>query len=306
MGICLVGNFCIDLIIRGVPHLPQWGQEVAGEDYLLVSSGQTTYTAFALRGLGDSVSVIGCVGDDAWGRQIRADLESRGVDAEGLQTVPAGRTALSVAAVRTDGERAFVSDFACLNGAGEEAIERWWAKVDGASIVCLLGIFSWPALSLERTAALLGRARRAGRTTVLDTGWDPGGWKGATQEGLRALLAQTSIFMPNLDEAAAITGIREPEEAARRLARLGPELVVVKLGSEGSLARSGGRIVRQAAVAVDVVDTVGAGDVFNAGFLHARARGEPLERCLRFGAATAATYIGRRRDRFPSAGEVKM
>ncbi len=119
MSVCLVGNFCIDLIIRGVPRMPAWGQEVAGDDYLLVSSGQTTYTAFALRALGDPVSVIGCVGDDPWGRQIRADLEARGVDTAGLETVRGGRTALSVAAVRPDGERAFVSDFACLNNADE-------------------------------------------------------------------------------------------------------------------------------------------------------------------------------------------
>ncbi len=86
---------------------------------------------------------------------------------------------------------------------------------------------------------------------------------------------------------------------------LGPELVVVKLGNQGSLGWSAGRVISQEAVPVDVVDTVGAGDVFNAGFLHARVRGEPLERCLRFGAATAAVYIGRRRDRFPSAEEVR-
>ncbi|MCX7031224.1 MAG: carbohydrate kinase family protein [Spirochaetes bacterium] len=304
MSICLIGNFCIDLIIRGVPHLPAWGQEVAGEDSLLTSSGQTTYTAFALRALREPVSVIGCVGEDAWGSQIRGDLESRGVDTEGLETVAGGRTALTVAAVRPDGERAFVSDFACLNHADENVIERRWSKVDQAQTVCLLGVFSWPGLSLTRTAALYRRMRQAGKVTMLDTGWDPGGWNPETQHGLRALLAETTIFMPNLDEAAAITGSTEPAEAARRLALLGPELVVVKLGSQGSLVLSAGRIIRQPALPVAVVDTVGAGDVFNAGFLHARERGEPLERCLRFGAATAAGYIGRKRDRFPSAEEV--
>ncbi len=305
MSICLIGNFCIDLIIRGVPHLPAWGQEVAGEDYLLASSGQTTYTAFALRALGDQVAVIGCVGGDAWGSRIRGDLESRGVDAEGLDTIACGRTALTVAAVRPDGERAFVSDFACLNHADESVIERGWQKVDRAETVCLLGVFSWPGLSLVRTAALFRRMRQAGKVTMLDTGWDPGGWNPDTQAGLRSLLAETTIFMPNRDEAATITGSSDPAEAARRLASLGPHLVVVKLGRQGSLGWSAGRVVHQEAVPVDVVDTVGAGDVFNAGFLHARGRGEPLERCLRFGAATAAVYIGRRRDRFPSAEEVR-
>ena len=186
MSICLIGNFCIDLIIRGVPHLPAWGQEVAGDDYLLASSGQTTYTAFALRALGDPVAVIGCVGGDAWGSRIRGDLESRGVDAEGLETIACGRTALTVAAVRPDGERAFVSDFACLNHADESVIERGWQKVDRAEIVCLLGIFSWPGLSLARTAALFRRMRQAGKATMLDTGWDPGGWNPDTRTGLRS------------------------------------------------------------------------------------------------------------------------
>jgi sugar/nucleoside kinase (ribokinase family) len=304
MSACLIGNFCIDLIIRGVPHMPAWGQEVAGNDYMLVSSGQTTYTAFALRALGAPVSVIGCVGEDAWGAQIRGDLDTRGVDTKGLETVAGGRTALSVAAVRPDGERAFVSDFACLNTADESVIERGWALIERAQVVCLLGVFSWPGLSLPRCAQLFRRARRAGKATMLDTGWDPGGWGPSTRAGLAALLAETTIFMPNQEEARATTGSDDPEEAARRLAALGPELVVVKLGGRGSLALSDRRVLRQEAVPVEVVDTVGAGDVFNAGFLHARQSGEPLQGCMRFGAATAALYIGRRRDRFPSAEEV--
>lgn len=304
-GFCLIGNFCIDLIVRGVPRLPEWGQEVAGNGHLLVSSGQTTYTSFALRALGDPVAVVGCVGQDAWGEQIRRDLEARGVDTTGLETAAGGRTALTVAAVRTDGERAFVSDFACLNRAGAELVERHWAAAAGAGLVGLLGVFSWPGLSLSRAAGLFRRARQAGQTTMLDTGWDPGGWPPATLSDLRGLLGQTSIFMPNLDEARAITGAAEPAQAAQRLAALGPGLVVVKLGREGSLALADGREAFQPALRAQVADTVGAGDVFNAGFLHARARAEPLEGCLRFGAAAAALYISRPRDRFPSEAEVR-
>jgi ribokinase len=305
MSICLIGNFCIDLIVRGVPHMPAWGQEVAGDDYSVFSSGQTAYTALALRALGEPVSVIGCVGDDPWGRQIRGDLDARGVDVGGLQLLAGGRTALTVAAVRPDGERVFVSDFACLNDVDESVIERAWRTVEHARLACLLGVFNWPGLSLRSSAALFGRARKAGVATMLDTGWDPGGWLADTQASLRALLAETTIFMPNQDEAAAITGLPDPDEAARTLAGLGPELVVVKMGSRGSLALQAGRLLRQPAFPADVVDTVGAGDVFNAGFLRAHTRGESLAQCLRFGAATAAVYIGRSRDRFPSAGEVK-
>ncbi len=304
-GACLIGNFCVDLILRGVPRLPEWGQEVAGDEHLLVSSGQTTYTAFALAALGEPVTVIGCVGEDAWGEQIRQDLQSHGVDTGGLETVPGGKTALTVAAVRPDGERAFLSDFACLARADESVIARHWDLVEGSALTALLGVFSWPGLSLARTAPLFARARRAGKTTVLDTGWDPEGWTAPTLAALQGLLAQTSIFLPNLDEARAITGAAGASEAARALAGLGPEVVVVKLGREGSLARAGGRELRQAALPAEVVDTVGAGDVFNAGFLQARRQGRSLEACLRAGSAAAALYIARPRDRFPSASEVE-
>jgi sugar/nucleoside kinase (ribokinase family) len=305
MSVCLVGNLCIDLIVRGVPRMPAWGQEVAGNDYCVVSSGQTTYTAFALRGLGDEVSVIGAVGDDPWGRQIRADLEARGVGTAGLETATGGRTALSVAAVRPDGERAFVSDFACLNDVDAGVIERGWDLVAGSRIVCLLGVFSWPGLLLRRSAALFARARRAGIETMLDTGWDPQGWQPATLAALRELLAHTTIFMPNSDEAAAITGKQDPAEALRELAGTGPEVVVVKMGSSGSVAAQHGGMVRQPAFPAAVVDAVGAGDVFNAGFLHARLLGRGLGECLAFGSGAASVYIGRRENRFPSAGEVR-
>jgi sugar/nucleoside kinase (ribokinase family) len=304
-GFCLIGNFCIDLVIRGVPRLPEWGQEVAGEEFALLASGQTTYTAFALRALGASVTVVGCVGHDPWGDRIRQELDAQGVDTRSLETVPRGRTALTVAAVRPDGERAFISEFACLKTIDASLLQRHWDRLAAAELICLLGVFSWPGLELRRVAELFGRLRREGRSTMLDTGWDPGGWPPRTLSGLRALLRETRIFMPNLDEARAISGREDVEEAARALAALGPELVVVKLGPEGSLALHDGRLRRQPALPASVVDAVGAGDVFNAGFLFCWSQDRPLLSCLRFGSAAAALYIGRPRERFPAAGEVE-
>jgi sugar/nucleoside kinase (ribokinase family) len=304
-GICLVGNFCIDLVIRGVPRLPAWGQEVAGNEFAVLASGQTTYSALALSALGVPVAVVGCVGEDPWGTRIRQELSAQGVDIRALETVPGGRTALTVAVVRPDGERAFISEFACLKTTGVSLLERHWDSMAAAELVCLLGVFSWPGLELERAADLFRRLARDGRSTMLDTGWDPGGWQPRTLSGLRALLRETRIFMPNLDEARAISGRENAEEAARALAALGPELVVVKLGPEGSLALRDGRLVRQPALPAVVVDAVGAGDVFNAGFLFAWSQNRPLPTCLRFGSAAAALYIARSHDRFPTAAEVE-
>jgi sugar/nucleoside kinase (ribokinase family) len=301
---CLVGNFCIDLIIRGVPRLPAWGQEVAGDEFDVLASGQTTYSALALRALGAPVAVVGCVGEDSWGTRIREELGGKGVDIRSLETSPGERTALTVAAVRPDGERAFISEFACLKSTGASLLERHWERMAAAELVCLLGVFSWPGLELERAAELFRRLLGRGRSTMLDTGWDPGGWQPRTLSGLRALLRQTQIFMPNLDEARAITGRQSAEEAARALAGLGPELVVVKLGPEGSLVLHGGQLLRQAALPAAVVDSVGAGDVYNAGFLFTWMQGRPLKACLLFGSAAAALYIARPRDRFPTAEEV--
>jgi sugar/nucleoside kinase (ribokinase family) len=304
-GFCLVGNFCIDLVIRGVPRLPAWGQEVAGEDFAVLASGQTTYSALALRAMGAPVAVVGCVGEDPWGDRIREELRSRGVDTRALETAPGGRTALTVAAVRPDGERAFISEFACLKTTDASLLERHWERMAGAVLVGLLGVFSWPGLELEQAAEVFGRLRRSGRTTMLDTGWDPGGWRPRTLSGLRALLRETRIFMPNLDEARAITGRGDAEEAAQAIAAMGPELVVVKQGAQGSLALHDGQLVRQPALPAAVVDAVGAGDVFNAGFLLAWTEGRPLPDCLRFGTAAAALYIARPFDRFPAAAEVE-
>ena len=173
--VCVIGNLNIDLIIRQVPHLPVWGQEVVGSSHALLSSGQAGYLAFALARLGIPVSVIANVGPDAFGRQIVGDLRAAGVDVSGVETAET-ETGISVAVVRADGERAFISNLGCLRDYDESLVERHWDRAAGADMVCLVGGSVLPALSAAASARLLVRARDAGSLTALDPGWDPNGW----------------------------------------------------------------------------------------------------------------------------------
>jgi sugar/nucleoside kinase (ribokinase family) len=132
--------------------------------------------------------------------------------------------------------------------------------------------------------SLFEQAHRARATTSLDTGFDPSEqW----DSGLKSTLAATDVFLPNEIEAAAISETSDPVEAVRRLTT-GNTRTVIKLGSEGCVALDGDRAVRGQPFAVIPVDTTGAGDSFNAGFLHAWLRRVPLEEALRFACACGA------------------
>lgn len=302
-SICVIGNFNIDLIIRNVPHLPAWGQEVMGTEHIQASSGQAGYLAFALQRLGVPTTVIGNIGQDIYGEQILRDLERYELDTSGVEITTEAPTGITVAIVRPDGERAFVSNLGSLLAFDEQMVLRHWDQTEGAGIICLVGLFMFPNLGFASATRLLAKARREGKATMLDSGWDPAQWPEATRTGFRQMLAETDIFLPNFDEAHALTGEETPEGAAIALQALGPPVVAVKCGSQGSHLRAGELSMSLPAREVNVFDAVGAGDVFNSGFLYALRSGLPWRTCLAVGNASASLYISRSRDRFPSLDE---
>jgi sugar/nucleoside kinase (ribokinase family) len=304
--VCVIGNLNIDLIIRDVPGMPAWGQEVFGANRLQVSSGQAGYLAFALSRLGIHTRLIGNVGEDLYGQQILNDLRAFGVDTRGVQVAPGGSTGITVALVRADGERAFVSDLGCLKDFAEENIDLHWPLTGSAGVVCLVGLFCLPGLTLPAAARQLGLARSEGKTTMLDTGWDARNWPDETLLKMRDLLKQVSLFMPNWDEARAITRLETVEAAAKALQEMGPETVVIKCGELGSYARRRDETSWAGPRPVRVFDAVGAGDVFNAGFLFALQHNWPLRACLAWGNTTASLYISRQENRFPTLVEVAL
>jgi ribokinase len=303
-AVAMIGNLNMDLIIRGVPSPPEWGREVIGSGYSLVPAGQAAYSAFALRALGVPVRLVAGVGQDAWGRQILAALSGAGVDCRGVEVLAGTLTGITVALVRPDGERGFVSDYGALHAYGGQMIRRHEALLLGAPVLAFCGLNTLPALPLEAVRELFRRARSSGARTVLDTGWDPYGWPDGRLEQLKGVLSEVSVFLPNREEAAAITGRDEPEAAAGALRDMGVELAVIKLGPEGSYALGGSVEASQPALPVKVLDAVGAGDVYAGGFIFGMLRRMPVRDCMALGSAAAGLYVSRAHDRFPVLADV--
>jgi sugar/nucleoside kinase (ribokinase family) len=131
---------------------------------------------------------------------------------------------------------------------------------------------------------VIGSLREGGVTLSVDPNWDP---TGQWDNGLASLLGSVDVFLPNAAEARAITGADGTEAAALQLARQA-NLVVVKDGENGCVAAHHSSITSQPGFAVHSVETTGAGDAFNAGFLRAWLEELPLPDCLAYGCAAGA------------------
>ena len=203
---------------------------------------------------------------------MRDELDRRGVNVKGLVVERDRSTGLTVVLVRPD-DRAILTHEGTIGDLRAGSIDPEFLAA--ASHVHVASYFLQGRLAPD-LPALFERVRANGATTSLDPNWDPSErWNG----GVRGLLSHTDVFLPNATEAVHIARATSLEEAVITLAaEVG--VVVVKTGSDGAVAARGDELVRAPAPAVDAVDTTGAGDSFDAGFLVSWLAADPLERAL--------------------------
>jgi len=301
--VAIVGNLNMDLLLGPLAQPPTFGHEAFVAEQSLRPAGQAFQTAMALAALGDSPCLIGDVGDDPFGVGLVAALHAGGVDVAGVRTCTGRSTGLSVALFDEQRDRAFVTHLGHLEELDDTAVMDRWDHIAGCRFLLLCGYFCLPGMR-ARGVEVLRRARAEGMTTALDTGWDPDGWTASARKEIRALLRQIDIFMPNRDEAHALTGLADPAAAAVELTSWGPSTTIVKLGSDGALGQRDSAYERVPALPTAVVDTVGAGDAFNAGALYGLACGWPLATVLRMGVVVASHAIARREPRYATIEHV--
>lgn len=300
-GLCVIGNLTIDVILRGITEMPEWGQEVLSLDRTETVAGQAGAMAFAASAMGVATEVISAVGDDAAGTRIRHELSASGVGVDAIAV--AGVTPMTIALVRPDGERAFVSDLGSLPEIDIDTIATQWGGAHLASVVALVGTSNLRSLDEGAVVALFRSARTKGALTVFDPGWDPHGWSDQTVQFVRAILAETDLFLPNRDEAEALTGEHELKAVFDAFAKLCPGTTVVKGGSSGSYVADGEQILNVSTIATSVDNAVGAGDVFDSGVVAGYLNGRDLLSSVALASAAASIYVGRRDERFPKYSE---
>lgn len=275
--ILVIGEINVDLVFRHCQALPTPGREVLAEDFRMTPGSSSMICAMGLARLGDPVSFHGKAGVDAWGDYCLDALRRTGIDVASVRQDPGLRTGVT-ASLSTPQDRALVTFTGAIDALRAADVSD--ALLAGADHLHVSSYYLQRALRPD-CRALFARARKAGLTTSLDPGFDP---QQAWGTDLHGVLEEVNLFLPNELELAAITG-HDDVLAALRVLDNGHTRTVVKRGQHGCAALDHGRLHEVPAFAVDPVDSTGAGDSFDAGFLHAWLRNLSLHDCLRWGSA---------------------
>jgi sugar/nucleoside kinase (ribokinase family) len=266
-------------MFSGLESWPELGRDVEAAD-LGVCAGTSFNTPAAANRLGLRVGYIAIVGDDRWSRIVREEWEAEGLPTDFLRVEHRPMPFVSVA-LNHDGDRGFVTYYGADERDDEELDRLALRVVETASARHL------HAYAGEDHGELVHAARKRGMSVSLDA-WGGRWWESTAPLGL--VLEGADVVLANGDEALAMTRESDIRRAATRLGEHCP-IAVVKLGTRGAIAVDGGRIHEVPAEPVRVVDTTGAGDCFNAGFLRGWLAGLAARDCLTIAAICGARVV---------------
>ncbi|MCI1033568.1 carbohydrate kinase family protein [Raoultella terrigena] len=293
----IAGNYNIDLIMGTLAQWPLPGTEVMLEHSALRPGGSAGNCALALAAMQIPHRTIGCQGDDAFTAWLAAQFPG---SAERWPQY-ACETSLTVAVTHPDKERSFLSNYGHITRlSADDVLAQLPDQATAGDIVLLCGTFLCTAL-LPHYPELLRALRQRGFQVAVDTGWPPQSWDPALREAVSQWLADCDWLLLNEVETLGLAAMSELPQAARSLAsRLsGRGGCIVKCGAEGAWWWTAERGDRAAVKPVEVIDTIGAGDSFNAGFLAGLLSGQPAAQALRWGNAVAAHAISTSPRHYP-------
>jgi sugar/nucleoside kinase (ribokinase family) len=279
--VVIAGEANMDLLLYGLPETLPTDRELLAEGMQFVLGGSSAITAHNLAALGNRVGFLSLAADDAFARFWRAELEGAGVDLSRVVAARAGTTTgVSVLLQHAHSRRTFTWPGTTASLRMSDLDLEYIAS---AQHLHLSSYFLQRDLRAD-VPELLRYCREQGLTVSLDPNDDPSGEWG---RDLLDLLDQVDVLMPNEREVCRLAGENDLERAIAELSRRVP-ILVVKRGRQGAVAIRGEDRVALPTCEVASIDAVGAGDSFNAGFLHGYLQGWDLERNVRLGNCTGA------------------
>jgi sugar/nucleoside kinase (ribokinase family) len=274
LDIAIAGEINLDLILYGLPEQMPTERELLASDFAVTLGSSSAILAHNMATLGSRVGFITKVGDDSFGRLAMERLRESSVDL--ARVVLGGKSGVTL--LLPHGARRHILTYA--GTISELRFEELaFDYLASARHFHMSSLFLQREL-LPRVPDIFARMKSAGLTTSLDTNDDPDDrWDGPL---LEATFPHVDILMPNEREAMKMAGVDDVESALSKLAGK-VRTVVVKMGSKGATAVQDGQRFTAPAERVTVVDPVGAGDSFDAGFLHQLLLGADLAKCLAYG-----------------------
>ena len=277
--VLVAGEINPDLILTGDVN-PEFGQvEKLVASYTLAVGSSSAIFACGAAQLGLRVAFIGVCGDDVFGRFMLDEMQKRNVDISNVIIRPDGQTGLSVI-LNQDADRAILTHLGLIADLRASNIPD--PLLRQTRHLHVASYFLQTKLQPD-LPALFRRAHSLGLTTSLDTNYDPSEkWIGFDE-----LLSATDIFLPNKKEALSITQSDDVESAAKQLANKS-KLIAIKLGADGAALWTQDKMIFVPSIPVNIVDTIGAGDAFDAGFLYGYLNNWDMEKSLQLAVACGA------------------
>jgi len=263
----VVGRPSVDVMFAGLEQWPELGNDIPAAG-LGVCAGTSFNTPAAANRIGLRVAYVAEVGNDVWSRMILDEFEAEGLSTRFLTTEDRPLPAVSVA-LNMEGDRGFVSYWPEVEGRMDQRALSLLDTVDARHLHA----------QMDDMPALEAAARARGMSVSVDA-FDGASW--ASQRAVDEVVGNADVLLANEAEACAMAGTRDPDAALEVLATH-CDCVVIRRGAEGAIGIAGGEARSVPADPVDVVDTTGAGDCFNAGFLAGWLSGLPIEHSLTLG-----------------------
>ncbi|GAA0133358.1 ribokinase [Paenibacillus sp. YSY-4.3] len=280
-NIVVVGSLNMDIVVK-VERTPEIGETLLGEEVHFIPGGKGANQAVAAARLGAKVTMVGAVGDDAFGAELRQSLEQNGVGAAAVR-ISAGESTGMASILLVQGDNQIVVVPGANASCTPEDVylhEELFAQAD----VVVLQL----EIPVETVTAAAELARKYGKIVILNPA--------PAQSLPEKLLENTDYITPNRSELGLLTELEVSgtawKSAAEQLIRMGPGQVVITLGSEGAAYMTeDGTMEKKSAHRVSVVDTTGAGDTFNGSLAYALGTGAGLEDAVSFAVAASALSV---------------
>ncbi|WP_296256472.1 MULTISPECIES: ribokinase [unclassified Pseudomonas] len=283
--VVIVGSLNMDLVTRA-PRLPRAGETLAGQSFVTVPGGKGANQAVAAARLGASVAMIGCVGDDAYGEQLRSALLAEGIDCQAVTCMAGESSGVALIVVDDSSQNAIVIVAGGNGHVTADMVDGFDTLLSNADvIICQLEV------PMATVGHVLKRGHELGKTVILNPAPAssplPAHW-----------YAWIDYLIPNESEATALTGlpvdsVGSADAAATALLASGVSKVIVTLGGQGALFATQAHSQHFPAPTVNAIDTTAAGDTFVGGFAAALADGKTEAEAIYFGQIAAALSVTR-------------